>query len=48
MALEERLCEEMVEAVKRNDVILAIGHVMRYTPNIMKMKELIDSNAIGQ
>ena len=40
-------CEEIVEACKRNKIILAIGHVLRYTPHYLKVKEIIESGKIG-
>eukprot|EP01138_Halocafeteria_seosinensis_P011419 gb/GECG01011663.1/.p1 GENE.gb/GECG01011663.1/~~gb/GECG01011663.1/.p1 ORF type:complete len:903 (+),score=99.73 gb/GECG01011663.1/:1-2709(+) len=41
-------CRRIVEAVKRNNVVLAIGHVLRYTPYVQKIKEIIKSGAIGE
>ena len=47
MAPTEKECEEMVAAAKRNDVILAFGHVMRYTNEYMTVKKLITDGTIG-
>ena len=41
-------CEEIVEACKKNDIILAVGHVMRYKPHYLKVKELLNSGKIGE
>ena len=48
MAVTSQDCRRIVEAVKRNGVILAVGHVLRYTPYMQKMKELIASGVIGE
>ncbi len=40
-------CCAIVEACEKNNVILAVGHVLRYTPQALKIKELVDSGAIG-
>ena len=41
-------CEEITNVCKRNGVILAVGHVLRYTPHFMKVKELLESGRIGK
>jgi predicted dehydrogenase len=48
MAPNERDCITITEAAKRNDVILAVGHVMRYTDYTRSLKECVDSGAIGE
>jgi len=48
MAPTEQECRAIVEAVEKNKVILAVGHVLRYTPYTQKIKQLIDSGAIGK
>lgn len=48
MAPTEKECIEMVEAAKNNNIILAFGHVMRYTNEYMTVKKLIDDGAIGE
>jgi predicted dehydrogenase len=40
-------CLEIVDAVKQNNVVLAVGHVLRYAPTCVKIKEIIDSGALG-
>lgn len=48
MAPNEEDCREIVEAVKKAGVIMAIGHVMRYTPYSRKIKQIVDSGALGE
>ena len=48
MAPTLKECEEITEACKRNGIILAVGHVLRYKPHFLKVKELLDSGRIGE
>ncbi|XP_064598725.1 putative oxidoreductase YteT [Liolophura sinensis] len=48
MATTEEDCLEIVSCCKENSVLLAVCHVLKYTPQAMKIKELIDCGAIGQ
>jgi predicted dehydrogenase len=48
MATTEEECKAIVHAVEKNNVILCVGHVLRYTPYTKKIKELVDSGAIGK
>jgi predicted dehydrogenase len=48
MAVTAQDCRRIVDAVKAANVILAVGHVLRYTPYMQKVKQLIDSGAIGE
>jgi predicted dehydrogenase len=48
MAPDERSCREIVSAVKSSGVMMAVCHVLRYTAYTKKLKELIDSGAIGE
>lgn len=43
MATTKQDCKDIVKAVKQNNCILAVCHVLRYTPYSRKMKEIIDS-----
>src|SRR5687767_2587920 len=36
-------CRRIVDAVKRNDIIFAVCHVMRYTPYTQQLKAILDS-----
>ncbi|XP_052698497.1 uncharacterized protein LOC128176294 isoform X2 [Crassostrea angulata] len=47
MATTEEDCREIVRVCKENNVFLTVCHVLRYTPWVRKIKELIDSGAIG-
>ncbi|KAJ1941074.1 hypothetical protein FBU59_003608, partial [Linderina macrospora] len=47
MATELDDCKEVYEAVRRNNVILGICHVLRYTAYNQKIKEIIDSGVLG-
>jgi len=40
-------CCEIVSACQHSNVILAIGHVLRYMPEVRKITELIRSGAVG-
>lgn len=44
--LEE--CKRLKEAAHKYQKIVAVGHVLRYTPFYSKIKELIDDGAIGE
>ncbi|RAG81317.1 gfo/Idh/MocA family oxidoreductase [Streptacidiphilus pinicola] len=48
MALDEESCRAIVEAVERAGVILAVGHVLRYTPYTRALKALLDAGRIGE
>jgi predicted dehydrogenase len=40
-------CHRITDAARANDVILAVGHVLRYTRYTQKVKEIVDSGALG-
>lgn len=40
-------CQDIINAVEKNNVILAIGHVLRYSPHNIELKRLVDSGIIG-
>jgi len=48
LAIDSKQAEEMVEAYKRNNVILAVNYVYRMHPHIIKLKELIKNQKIGK
>lgn len=48
MAVSTHDCQRIADAAKRNNVLLAVCHVLRYTPYMRKMIELIRSGAIGE
>lgn len=41
-------CRRIVDAVKANGVMLAVGHVLLYTNYTKKLKQILDSGAIGE
>jgi predicted dehydrogenase len=41
-------CEAIVEAARRNGVLLGVCHVLRYAPYTRLLKEVIDSGRIGE
>jgi len=47
MATTREDCEAITFSCKQNNVILAVGHVLRYTPTNKKIKELIQTGIIG-
>nr|XP_022332347.1 uncharacterized protein LOC111130029 isoform X4 [Crassostrea virginica] len=48
MATTEEDCREIVRVCQENNVYLTVCHVLRYTPWVKKIRELIDSGAIGE
>jgi predicted dehydrogenase len=47
MAPDEAGCRRIVAAVEKAGVMLAVGHVMRYTPYTRTVKEIADSGQLG-
>ena len=47
MAPDEAACRRIVAAVEKAGVMLAVGHVMRYTPYTRAVKEIVDSGQLG-
>jgi UDP-N-acetylglucosamine 3-dehydrogenase len=39
---------EMVQTAAKNKVNLAIGHIERFNPAVLKLKQIIDSGSLGQ
>eukprot|EP00164_Ancoracysta_twista_P008264 GFYU01011894.1.p1 GENE.GFYU01011894.1~~GFYU01011894.1.p1 ORF type:complete len:448 (-),score=52.36 GFYU01011894.1:68-1411(-) len=48
MSVDEQECIDIARAVDRNQVQLTVCHVLRYSPNIQKIKEIISSGVIGE
>jgi predicted dehydrogenase len=48
MAPDEAGCRRIVDAVERAGVMLAVGHVLRYTPYTRAVKEIVDSGQLGE
>jgi predicted dehydrogenase len=47
MAPDEESCRRIVDAVEQAGVMLAVGHVMRYSPYTRAVKEVVDSGRLG-
>lgn len=47
MAPNESDCFRIIQAVKENEVLFAVCHVMRYTSYTKKLKEILDSGLVG-
>ncbi|GAA2716578.1 MULTISPECIES: Gfo/Idh/MocA family oxidoreductase [Streptomyces] len=47
MALDEESCRRVVTAVEKAGVMLAVGHVLRYTPYTQALKAVVDSGRLG-
>ena len=41
-------CRQMIEAAKRNQKLLSIGQCLRFSPQYLKLKELVDSQEYGK
>ncbi|WP_051943061.1 Gfo/Idh/MocA family protein [Streptacidiphilus rugosus] len=48
MALDEEGCRAIVAAVEAAGVVLAVGHVLRYTPYTRALKQVVDSGRLGE
>ncbi|CAG8822813.1 14740_t:CDS:2, partial [Racocetra persica] len=40
-------CVEISNAIIKNEVVFAVGHVLRYTPHNVVVKEIIDAGYLG-
>jgi UDP-N-acetylglucosamine 3-dehydrogenase len=40
--------QEIIRAARKNNVTLMVGHVERFNPAVLKLKEVLDENLIGQ
>ena len=47
MAPNEEGCKEIVETALEHGIMLSVGHVLRYTRYTQKLKQILDSGAIG-
>lgn len=48
IAPTERECRDILALAKKTNRIVAVCHVLRYSPYFIKMKELLDKGAIGE
>lgn len=47
MAITEEDCKKVVEAIEKNKVFFAVGHVLRYTPMTKKVKSMLNDKVLG-
>ncbi len=47
MGLSAAECRTMIDACRRNGVKLMVGHMVRFSPLVRRMKEIIHSGALG-
>ena len=47
-ALSMKEADEMVEVVKKNNIKSMVGHVLRFWPEYVKAKEIVESGALGK
>jgi predicted dehydrogenase len=48
MAMNLSECEQMIDACRRHNVKLMVGHMVRLSPLVRRMRELVHSGAIGR
>ncbi len=48
MAMNVKECREMILASKENDVRLMVGHMVRLSPAVRRMKEIVQSGSLGR
>lgn len=47
MAITEEDCKKVVDAIEKNNVHFAVGHVLRYTPMTKKVKSMLNDKLLG-
>jgi UDP-N-acetylglucosamine 3-dehydrogenase len=48
IAFNLREADEMIEAAERNRVNLAVGHIERFNPAVVKLKQIVDEGTLGK
>jgi len=48
MAVKESECQQIASVCQQHNVILSVGHVLRYTPCNQKIKRMISDGTLGQ
>lgn len=48
MASSVRECKELVEIARKKSLILMVGHTFLYSPNVRRIKQIVDSGDIGE
>lgn len=47
MAMNEQECRKMIDACNSNNVLLMVGHMLRLSPLVHRMRDLVQSGVIG-
>jgi len=40
--------EEIIRAAEKNNITLMVGHIERFNPAVLRLKEIIESNSLGE
>jgi UDP-N-acetylglucosamine 3-dehydrogenase len=48
VAFDLHEAEEMIETAERNQVNLAVGHIERFNPAVVKLKQIVDEGTLGK
>jgi len=48
MASSTRECQDLIDASRRSGATLMVGHTFLFTPEVRKIKELLDSGELGE
>jgi UDP-N-acetylglucosamine 3-dehydrogenase len=48
LALSVKEVDQMMESIKKNKIRVMVGHVLRFWPEYVKAKEIVDSGIIGK
>jgi predicted dehydrogenase len=48
LANTEEQCLELIKVAEENNVVLMLAYIMRFRPDVIKLKELMDSGKYGQ
>ena len=48
MSVDEKECDDIAQACEENGTILAVCHVLRYFPPVLKIRQIIDQGMIGE
>jgi len=47
IAVTQEQAKKMISIANNNEVILMVGHIERFNPAVLKLKEMIDANTLG-
>jgi UDP-N-acetylglucosamine 3-dehydrogenase len=48
IAFDLHEADDMIEAAERNQVNLAVGHIERFNPAVVKLKQIVDEGILGK